>query len=486
MSETGMDYLPSDARTWVEENRALLGLVVAHLRRDAEWPRRAELQRELLARGEPLALRPIFAEMPRLLGFVRDPEDRIVLTLFGLAETDAGLPLVEAFVQCLRVAAARYRDEASPELRRADVDALPLEPAERLVLGEILLREAPFLGSGAGAHDEDWEREVTEDIVRYWEDLTAGDYLRRRGSELRSNPLFGLEPALAGDERGETTGPSTPRGGGDAAPADAVPPWATIFVSIIVALPAVFSLVFSFPRPLVVASLLSAASAAVIWRRGFHWPPGRTRLVLVVLAGCLGAAGTFAVERGWPQSGAGPPEHSQAVVSGYVSFTRRRAMDWLQDPTIHQASVEYFKTHFSALDPERPHKFSIVQANVVVDVPTLVQRAPELSGLLLRVRGKLIHSSAVAAYRKATSWALILRDARLPRAIAVCRVPLARGEEDAYQPGDTIHATGVLLADGGVPRADGIGSLRVAYLACASVAKTVARIDIVVPRRRTR
>jgi hypothetical protein len=482
---TATSDLPSDAQEWIKNHRALLDAVAENLCRDGEWPRRTALQRESLARDEPVALAPIFAAMPRLVGHVHSPDERVVLTLFGLAETAAGRRLLDAFVRCLRMAATRYRDEADPRMRGADLDELPLTAAERSALAEILLREAPFLGSGHGAHDEDWEREITEDVVRYWGDVTADDYLRRRARELRSNPYFGWRPATADrgdDARGRTgvtdgglLGEGDPRTGG-------LPAAVTLFVLIVTGLAGVSSLIAGFPLPLAFGALCAAAAAAYVWRGGYASSRAPVALLLVVGAGMIGAAGTLLAERQLGADEAQRPERAEAVVGGYVSFTRQ-SMDWLRDPTVHQPSVAYFRTNFAALDPQRPHKFNISDAQLVVDVPTLVQRAPELSGLLLRVRGELAQSSAVAAYRRATSWALILHDPQVPRMIAVCRVPLARGEEDAYEPGDTIHATGVLLADGGVPRADGEGSERVAYLACASVAKTVARFDLV-PRRR--
>ena len=37
---------------------------------------------------------------------------------------------------------------------------------------EVLLREAPFLGSGTSDHHGNWQREVREDIARYWQVVT--------------------------------------------------------------------------------------------------------------------------------------------------------------------------------------------------------------------------------------------------------------------------------------------------------------------------
>ena len=39
------------------------------------------------------------------------------------------------------------------------------------------LREAPFLSGGKGDHRASWEREISEDIVRYWHVETVEDVL---------------------------------------------------------------------------------------------------------------------------------------------------------------------------------------------------------------------------------------------------------------------------------------------------------------------
>ena len=145
---------------------------------------------------------------------------------------------------------------------------------------------------------------------------------------------------------------------------------------------------------------------------------------------------------------------------------------------MHQPSVAYFKRHFASLDPERPHRFRLAASDVTVDIPTLAQRAPRLSGAPLRVTGRLEQLQQVTVYDRAQSWAFFLQDRAQPDTIAICRVPLAHGDESAYAVGDRIHARGTLLADGAAPRLDEPGAFRVVYLICSSVGRTQARITL--------
>lgn len=76
-------------------------------------------------------------------------------------------------------------------LRSADLSDVGLSGTAERALGEILLREAPFLGSGTGTHDGDWEREVDEAIVRYWRAESVDEFLALRANELRQSPQLG-------------------------------------------------------------------------------------------------------------------------------------------------------------------------------------------------------------------------------------------------------------------------------------------------------
>jgi hypothetical protein len=86
-----------------------------------------------------------------------------------------------------------YRGPAEPPtLSRSDVLRIPGDEAWLHALSEIVLREAPWLGSGTGGPDDDWTREITPLIVNYWDSATADDYLRTRADELAVSPQFGF------------------------------------------------------------------------------------------------------------------------------------------------------------------------------------------------------------------------------------------------------------------------------------------------------
>jgi hypothetical protein len=86
-------------------------------------------------------------------------------------------------MRMLRLAIERYEGESdTPTLHRADLDSEDSVVAR--ALSEIRNREASFLGNGAGAPDGDWERTVTDDVVRYSTAKSSDDFLRIRAQEL--------------------------------------------------------------------------------------------------------------------------------------------------------------------------------------------------------------------------------------------------------------------------------------------------------------
>jgi hypothetical protein len=214
------DYLPVEVLDWADEHHDLLELVVQRLLASGEWPVVGELTRSLARDGKPSPLSMLLHGMPKPLGFVESQPRRIVLLLFGLRMTGSGGPLLDGFASVLRAAIERFQgDDEHPMISRSDLPghASPQEPYVR-ALGEILLREAPFLGSGSNGPHEDWSREVTEDVVRYWEITSAEDYLRIRAHELFAARLPGWPPAdpLAGSVSPE---PADSAGGAETSPA---------------------------------------------------------------------------------------------------------------------------------------------------------------------------------------------------------------------------------------------------------------------------
>jgi eukaryotic-like serine/threonine-protein kinase len=185
-------FLPTDAAHWATENRLLLDLIADELMAQGVWPEVRMLTRRLAQDGRPIPLADLLWKMPRSLGFIDTQNDRIILLLFALDLTSAGGALLTGFTAILRLAVDRYRDaDPQPMIRRGDVVELGQSEPYSRALGEILLREAPFLGGGEGGLDDDWYRHVTEAVVRYWHVQSPDDYLSVRASELQGNPQLG-------------------------------------------------------------------------------------------------------------------------------------------------------------------------------------------------------------------------------------------------------------------------------------------------------
>jgi hypothetical protein len=476
------------------QNRDVLEAVVWEFIGSGEWPRRSSLQRVLATQHSPPPdLARIFSRIPEPLGLLAAPGDRIVLTVFGLSRTAAGRPILEGLVLGLRLAVDRYRNETDPAaLTWQDLVADP-ELAVKLwrATGEVLLREAPFLGGGSGGPHDDWHREISEVVVRYWNVRTVDDYLRVRGrelgghSQLRAGPTSVVPPARATVAQTETVPDAQPMQPrlveGELESRSGVPPGVTIAVSVLAMLSGGVSFLLDSPRFVTVAVFAFAITAGVVWWRGFAWPPAAMQLLTVIGITTAVTAGVELAKHLTSEESAKPraPQlrPTDRKVDAWVAELRDR-LGWVGSPTFYGPSVAYFKRHFAELDPARPHKFDLDVADVTTDVPSLAERAPQLSGRLVQVTGRLEFKQQVTLYAKAASWAFLLRDRAAPRIVAWCRVPLAPGAEDDYEIGDRIHANGLLLADGVTPRTDGRGQMRTVYLFCSSISRTMATIRI--------
>jgi hypothetical protein len=184
------DFLLPDLTAWARDHRSILERIVDKLLLTGAWPSPTGLTRELSRQGQPVAVRSLMFGTPRPLGFVETNPERVVLLVFGLRMTGAANDLLSGFYEVVSLARERYSSEAAkPVVTRRDV-AQRVSHGDTYVtaLSEILLREAPFFGSGTGVAVEEWEREVTEDIVRYWEAQDIEGYLRTRAEELRISP----------------------------------------------------------------------------------------------------------------------------------------------------------------------------------------------------------------------------------------------------------------------------------------------------------
>src|SRR4051812_8137410 len=145
-----------------------------------------------------MPLEQLLNDMPRPLGFLDSGQDRrIVLLLHGLRMTYGGEKLLAGFFAALRVARERYasEEEDDPVIARADITSGAVDSDSYVnALGEVLLREAPFLGGGPGFAHDNWTREITPSVVRYWHASDADDFLRIRAKELKTVPQLGWNP----------------------------------------------------------------------------------------------------------------------------------------------------------------------------------------------------------------------------------------------------------------------------------------------------
>jgi hypothetical protein len=189
------DYLPEDARVWARDHRELLELVVEELLRTGTWQPLTDLTRKLAREGRPASLRSIFWEMPKPLGFINHNPERVILTPFGLRTTYAGHKLLAGFTGVLTIAAERYvSEDDEPTITRADAARGTVESDPYVTALSDIALAAPFLGSGHGGPDEEWTREITDDVVRYLHARSTETYLRTRAAELAGSPQLGWQP----------------------------------------------------------------------------------------------------------------------------------------------------------------------------------------------------------------------------------------------------------------------------------------------------
>ncbi len=186
------DYLPAHIVAWAQERQQSLDLIVSTLLETGEWPTTKGLTRELARAGKPVPLASILQDIPRPLGFVENGPGRIVLLLPCLRLVPGAEALLDGFVTLVKLGLERYRGEDEPpEITRQDIADVIQGEIQQRALSEIFLREAPFYGSGTGGPDDEWTREVTDEIVRFWDVVTADDYLRIRTEQLSTSPQFG-------------------------------------------------------------------------------------------------------------------------------------------------------------------------------------------------------------------------------------------------------------------------------------------------------
>jgi TIR domain len=196
------DYLPAVVRVWAQENGELLDLIAGQFLRDGRWPSIGELTRRLAREDRVVPVRDALRGLPPSLGAFEEEADAVLLSVFGLCLAQHGERVLVGVADVMRVAIERFRGtDDHPTITRADLKRFGAGDDKFIhALSDVLIRDAPFLGSGRGGANEDWTREITEDIVRYWDAQTAEDYLRIRAKELfHGGSYTGVPSAITGE-----------------------------------------------------------------------------------------------------------------------------------------------------------------------------------------------------------------------------------------------------------------------------------------------
>jgi hypothetical protein len=187
------DFYPADFLSWVEEHPDLVEIVAGEFQTTGVWPSPRKLSRRFAQQGQAMPIVDVLWDMPKALGFRNPNPEQVILTLFGLRLADAGWPLLDGFLQVLRLVVERYQSEASdPQLSRRDLTPIATSSgAHGAALAEVVLREAPFLGGGTGGPDEEWVRVVDDAVTRYWGITSVDEYLEHRAHEMAGNSMLG-------------------------------------------------------------------------------------------------------------------------------------------------------------------------------------------------------------------------------------------------------------------------------------------------------
>jgi hypothetical protein len=252
-------WLSPQDRDWLQRHGYFLDAVWAQFARSGSWPDPIEIQRELRAADPSRRVTTALDQMPPALATRDYAPPRLMLSIFGLGCCEEARGLLGHYLEVARLALRRFDSPKLPNrLTRADiVEELGLGEVEADRLSRVLMRDAPFLGSGQSTI-ESWDREI-DPRVEEFEDIETTEGLlaflaaqRRVGvqRDLASGPV----PLSAAPLQYEAlpqhqirTRPPPARAGD--APTDMQTGLAT-WAPVVSALAAVLTLLFSvFPSP---------------------------------------------------------------------------------------------------------------------------------------------------------------------------------------------------------------------------------------------
>jgi hypothetical protein len=156
-----LDWLSSHDRDWVSRNRYFLDAVWSRFWENGDWPDPVDVLRELRAADPNRRVNAALAEMPAALGRREYAPPRLILSIFGIACCSEAQVLLRQYRDVSRLALRRFDSPGLPNrLTRADVVAeLRLNETDADRLSQVLMSDAPFLGSGESTIAS-WDREV--------------------------------------------------------------------------------------------------------------------------------------------------------------------------------------------------------------------------------------------------------------------------------------------------------------------------------------
>ena len=130
--------------------------------RGGEWPRIEDLQRQLAIDGHEVSVRAVWMQASDFVAIV-SPDQRVRLTLHGLATVPAARPTLDGYVRLVQAIVRRYRDsDAEARFESADLAELALDPAVEQELALLLADDNWPLGSGSRQEDGSWSYEITD------------------------------------------------------------------------------------------------------------------------------------------------------------------------------------------------------------------------------------------------------------------------------------------------------------------------------------
>jgi|HubBroStandDraft_4_1064222.scaffolds.fasta_scaffold95539_2 hypothetical protein len=161
---------------WARRNDRFLDLVYMRFEESGQWPRVDDLQRDLLRLRDDLDVFACAEQLPSALGGMSD-DNRVFLTVSGLAYLDAARDFLNDFLAVIQLAVGRYRDgERGTTPRLCENDLLG-----QLSLGDRRAnRVMKVLGAGCPLFTEnelDHSFAITSDIRHFVSVRSVRDYV---------------------------------------------------------------------------------------------------------------------------------------------------------------------------------------------------------------------------------------------------------------------------------------------------------------------